>query len=683
VGFGNGSRFRSRLFSQALPDALARMLSPRRRFRLAFALMVALLSLRMAGAALLADDLERLRASWENHAITREVRLLPRRWSSFSPDLFAPWDDATAAAATTSVSVEHDAVDADTGDGGGDHAAARGPAANEDAESATAAAAAAAAPAEESVRDGESGGSAVEPDWDRIARRLALSRVAARAESWLRAANETRDRPFRLVAAEAAEQYLRQFAGMRVPGQPEFHDWNSPLTTRFRLEYEEEESLADAAKCALRHVLWLTRAFSVLGPLPKKVAQMNDITLERLSGILDDYDRIHVVSHYSLCAAARAIVSEHDASTSTFEELHASSLPAEDPAVANSAEHRDHLGHSAPPAFRIMAYNIWNVNEWGPEAARASGRPRDRKDVIANQIADAAADILLLQEVRFVNRVFDLPRGSQHQMEQLVDQLQGNDSGGERLDFVFQAAHTDVALRHGAYGQVLLGIQEDEGVAVVSRHPIVASHFLALSRNMTDGEDAHQRVILHARVLVGGRVEHDQDRRPFLVDVYTTHLGLSPVGRRRNVVEMEQFISETNMEVDGLTARPPVVLAGDFNAECFEESLRWLMREGRFRDSQGALAGREDACTAKPLTPEQVDPLTPGQARYPEHVLETDAWTFSALPNATHKVIDFVLYRPGSMDFQTVSGGPVENPAGRAPSDHRALVFDFEVKRTV
>jgi endonuclease/exonuclease/phosphatase family metal-dependent hydrolase len=71
---------------------------------------------------------------------------------------------------------------------------------------------------------------------------------------------------------------------------------------------------------------------------------------------------------------------------------------------------------------------------------------------------------------------------------------------------------------------MLGGMREEEGPAIFSKHPVVRSGHLLLPRHASDGEDGHQRAVLHAEVRVPGFGG---------VDVYSTHLSLSGKARRR------------------------------------------------------------------------------------------------------------------------------------------------------
>lgn len=125
--------------------------------------------------------------------------------------------------------------------------------------------------------------------------------------------------------------------------------------------------------------------------------------------------------------------------------------------------------------------------------------------------------------------------------------------------------------------------RDEEGPAIFSRHPIVHSDYVLLSRDTADGGDGHQRLCLHAVVDVtdhvtaptagdaaaAGASQTAGDR--VLVDVYSVHLALSEAARNRTVRELLAFMRRS--------ARGQLqLLAGDMNAEPHEPAMRFLVR---------------------------------------------------------------------------------------------------------
>jgi len=163
-----------------------------------------------------------------------------------------------------------------------------------------------------------------------------------------------------------------------------------------------------------------------------------------------------------------------------------------------------------PTTFKIVTYNIWNTN----------GKWKERLDVIKQQLELDNPDIIAFQEVRFTQKHsygHSAPSKSMHQVEDLAHVL-------PNYQYVYQPAMTyyDVNSNGNHWSHT------DEGCAIFSKFPIVASSLFRLSRNFSDQVDEHQRALLHASILTPAGI----------IDVFTTHLSLSMLARRRNAVEM-------------------------------------------------------------------------------------------------------------------------------------------------
>lgn len=158
------------------------------------------------------------------------------------------------------------------------------------------------------------------------------------------------------------------------------------------------------------------------------------------------------------------------------------------------------------------------------------------------------------------------------------------------------------------------GLREEEGHAIFSKLPLVDSSHLLLPRDGRDGEDGHQRAVLHVALHVPWW-PFGQD----LVDVYSTHWSLSPSARVRSAAALDAFTRQGQGAMS--------VVMGDFNAEPHEQSLQALQR-----------AGFEDAWL---------------RAGHPEPVPgSSDAWAVAqahTFPSCNAvKRIDFVLVRPNN-----------------------------------
>jgi endonuclease/exonuclease/phosphatase family metal-dependent hydrolase len=175
-------------------------------------------------------------------------------------------------------------------------------------------------------------------------------------------------------------------------------------------------------------------------------------------------------------------------------------------------------------AIRILDLNIWNYNEPWP----------GRRDLIQDLILDTDPDIVALQEIRYRDWTLD-PR---HQADQILAGLPGYAA-------VWYPAHYwPPASRES------LGEKEWEGLAILSRHPIVDQAVLQLSRAPEDPRDHFQRLVQGAQVRTPAG--------PFWL--FNTHYPLSAPARERVAVESRDFCVQTAGNV-------PFALVGDLNAE--------------------------------------------------------------------------------------------------------------------
>jgi len=264
---------------------------------------------------------------------------------------------------------------------------------------------------------------------------------------------------------------------------------------------------------------------------------------------------------------------------------------------------------SVEPArpLRVMSYNIWNYNgEW-------SARLR----MIAQVVRESNADIVLWQEVR------SAPDG-RHQMFDLYSALP---------ELAFHCYHPAMSYPDGYR----------EGLGIMSRLPIVEYSVLKLP-SFIDGEDAHQRAVLRAAVLTPRGV----------VDVMSTHLSLSDIGRPRQTKQIAQW----------RPTQRPQILGGDFNAEPDSPSLLPLLD-----------AGYSDAWQAATLRPG-----TPCGRAEDDRAIE-QGFTFPSWEPI--KRIDFIMSRGAALTPRTLwlhgrcgLGHPQRH---RHASDHRAIVVEFEI----
>ncbi|RHX98290.1 hypothetical protein DYB25_005511 [Aphanomyces astaci] len=195
---------------------------------------------------------------------------------------------------------------------------------------------------------------------------------------------------------------------------------------------------------------------------------------------------------------------------------------------------------------KIATYNVWNVNPPGVvygHANRWSMYSR-RMDHLVAFVRQVDADIVGLQEVR-VDNSFG-PVGHHAQIQHIMERL------GTAYQYVYRPAM--------AYPNDQNPMEHvEEGPAILSKHPILTSDYVLLSRVVDDPNDSHHRLCLHAAV----DVPHWG-----VVDVYVTHLSLSERSREQTMVEVWEFMQQGK----GVTQ----VLLGDLNAEPQSHGIQFL-----------------------------------------------------------------------------------------------------------
>lgn len=297
------------------------------------------------------------------------------------------------------------------------------------------------------------------------------------------------------------------------------------------------------------------------------------------------------------------------------EEVHPSAVE-----VAADGEQRpvDAEAPQAPASLSVLSYNLWNTNPpaylWG-QSVRAKRYWR-RVAELRRVIAGAGADVVALQEVRLDHTVPPLEKAPSsaaqgEEQEALreaarrhgpafapaqVLHVQAPRRGERPWHYVYQPA-----MLHWDPGRPLL--REEEGVAVLSRHPVSAVRHFLLPREVGDPTDGHQRICLHVALRVPG---------VGAVDVLVTHLGLSAAARERAVRVISDYAAAN-------CTGAATILTGDMNAEPHERSMRFL------RVREGAQCGSPVA--PAPLTPRPRPPARQGEAAIDgAHSDFRDAW---------------------------------------------------------
>jgi len=213
----------------------------------------------------------------------------------------------------------------------------------------------------------------------------------------------------------------------------------------------------------------------------------------------------------------------------------------------SSTQHED---SNRTAVIQVMTYNVWHTQPapWAVEHKKSKRKVWYKKRLkhLAGIVRESMPDIVGFQEVRYDASFF------RSQARQLADLL-------PEYQFVYQPAMLQFDInRYWDW--------EDEGVAIFSRHPIIATDYILLSQDLNDPLDDHQRICLHAVVDVPNTG---------MVDVYVTHLSLSVTARERSVQEILEFASRGQGRAQ--------FLLGDLNAEPHESAVR-LLQNYEFAD---------------------------------------------------------------------------------------------------
>jgi len=296
-----------------------------------------------------------------------------------------------------------------------------------------------------------------------------------------------------------------------------------------------------------------------------------------------------------------------------------------------------HNSPNIPFKFSVLSYNLWNF----------SPHYKERMGLITDQIRKLQPDIVGLQEVRYSNHEYpldDRPPVAGFQLEDLVSEL-------DEYQFVYQPGMS--------YFRVVAGAQRpiprhtEEGVAILSRYPIVETNFVALSRNFSDIGDEHQRVCLSAVVDTPGGY----------VSVASTHLSLSDTARKRNIVEVYDLIN---------TLPYPRILLGDFNENFQSLSLDFFRGKYPMAGTSPAFKDAWSSFNNPDFNKEK----------------EKQGWTYITIHEEPKKIIDFILFEGKQIDLQNcyvVSNNNhtivLSDNETLFPSDHRALMATFQFKQ--
>ena len=258
---------------------------------------------------------------------------------------------------------------------------------------------------------------------------------------------------------------------------------------------------------------------------------------------------------------------------------------------------------------RILDLNIWNYNDpWSV-----------RRDLIISLILETNPDIIALQEVRYQDWID--PR---HQADQILAGLTGYSA-------VWNSAAYWSPEQTGNRGQ------QWEGLAILSRHPIVDRRMARLERDMTDPRNHFERLILGAQIRL--------PKSPLWL--FNTHFPLSARARERIVPVALDFVTQTAHDL-------PFVFTGDFNAEPTELPIQYLTGQAQIDGHSGNLGDAWTICH-------------PGE----------DGYTFSAWK--PEKRIDY-MFVSANVQVQSIAVvGSSSHQEQVTPSDHGGLFADLAI----
>jgi len=267
-----------------------------------------------------------------------------------------------------------------------------------------------------------------------------------------------------------------------------------------------------------------------------------------------------------------------------------------------------------PQTLRICTLNIWNYNDPWPT----------RRALIAKTIKEHNPDIIGFQEIRHSS---EKNENGQNQAQQLATHLPD-------YDYIYQPAQRESDK------------DQWEGLAIFTRHPILASSHIKLSVDPEDNRDNHQRIVLRAQIKtpVGS------------FNFFNTHLSLSHKARIRSTQEITAYLNKYTEDI-------PSALVGDFNETPGQTPIRHITETHHLIDAWA-----------------QQHPNDQG-------------WTFSNENPYVRKGndkrsghrIDYIFVKPSStagpiISCQRIADQPDENNA--YPSDHFGLIADLSLKGT-
>ena len=207
--------------------------------------------------------------------------------------------------------------------------------------------------------------------------------------------------------------------------------------------------------------------------------------------------------------------------------------------------------------FSVSTLNLWNLNIWS-----------QRRHAIARTLHSLQLDIVGLQEVR------QLPEASSgntqaHQLSRDM-QVLGNPPHKRLSHVVYEVVDAQLM----------------EGLAILSRYPVVSHKLHLLTGNGEEKTHESARGVLHAKIQIPTKSISGNHT----VDVFNVHLGIDDLPQCAHVRRLLEII---RLEADG---NHLTILLGDFNAYFdFEWPVDWLT--GRLPSGSAALTDLLRPCS--------------------------------------------------------------------------------------
>eukprot|EP01080_Neovahlkampfia_damariscottae_P008579 gene8579-404_t len=179
----------------------------------------------------------------------------------------------------------------------------------------------------------------------------------------------------------------------------------------------------------------------------------------------------------------------------------------------------------------ILSYNLFNFNDnW-----------KLRFNLIIEMIKLRDIDVLCFQEIRFSGE-----NESNFQFDFLKELL-------VPLGYIYHTFDCSMIYQHD---------NEEEGLAIFSKHPIISTEKKLLNRNLND-ELSHQRILIYSEI---------EASDGNIIQVFNTHLSLNLDSNFQNAKEIVKFMKTKK------SMKNTQILVGDMNAEPNTKSIQYFKK---------------------------------------------------------------------------------------------------------